>query len=33
MFVNAKMIPVDPIPGMRGGGIKESEWWRGRIQV
>jgi hypothetical protein len=24
MYVNAKMIPVETIPGIRGGGMKES---------
>jgi hypothetical protein len=24
MYVNAKMIPVQTIPGIGGGGIKES---------
>jgi hypothetical protein len=24
MFVNAKMIPVETIPGIRGGGREES---------
>jgi hypothetical protein len=25
MYVNGKMIPVETIPGMVGGGIKENE--------
>jgi hypothetical protein len=24
MYVNAKMIPVETVPGIRGGGMKES---------
>jgi hypothetical protein len=24
MYVNAKMIPVETVPGIRGGGIKED---------
>jgi hypothetical protein len=24
MYVNAKMIPVETVPGIRGGWIKES---------
>jgi hypothetical protein len=28
MYVNAKMIPVETIPGIKGGEIKES---RGRV--
>jgi hypothetical protein len=27
-YVNAKMIPVETIPGIRGGG-DEREQWRG----
>jgi hypothetical protein len=27
MYVNAKMIPVETILGMRGGANK-GEWWR-----
>jgi hypothetical protein len=27
MYVNAKMIPVETIPEMRGGKDK-GEWWR-----
>jgi hypothetical protein len=27
MYVNAKMIPIETIPGIGGEGIKES--WRG----
>jgi hypothetical protein len=23
MYVNAKMIPVEPVPGIGGGGMKE----------
>jgi hypothetical protein len=26
MYVNAKMIPVETIPGMRRGGDKEEQW-------
>jgi hypothetical protein len=25
MYVNGKMIPVETIPGMRGGRIKEND--------
>jgi hypothetical protein len=25
MYANAKMIPVETIPGIRGGGIKERD--------
>jgi hypothetical protein len=25
MYVNVKMIPVETIPGMGGGGIKEND--------
>jgi hypothetical protein len=28
MYVNGKMIPVETIPGMGGGG-SEGDWWRG----
>jgi hypothetical protein len=28
MYVNAKMISVETVPGMGRGGDKE-EWWRG----
>jgi hypothetical protein len=28
MYVNAKMIPTETIPGMEGKG----EWWKGWIQ-
>jgi hypothetical protein len=31
MYVNAKMIPVETIPGMGDGRMKESSW--GGIQV
>jgi hypothetical protein len=24
MYVNAKMLPVETVPGIEGGGIKES---------
>jgi transglutaminase-like putative cysteine protease len=24
MYLNAKMIPAETVPGIRGGGIKES---------
>jgi hypothetical protein len=24
MYINAKMIPAESVPGIRGGGIKES---------
>jgi hypothetical protein len=24
MYVNAKMIPVETVPGIRGGGMKQS---------
>jgi hypothetical protein len=24
MYINAKMIPVETVPGIRGGGMKES---------
>jgi hypothetical protein len=24
MYVNAKMIPVETVPGIRGGGMKKS---------
>jgi hypothetical protein len=24
MYVNAKMIPVETIPGIRGGGMREN---------
>jgi hypothetical protein len=24
MYVNAKMIPVETVPGIKGGGMKES---------
>jgi hypothetical protein len=24
MYVNTKMIPVETVPGIKGGGIKES---------
>jgi hypothetical protein len=24
MYVNAKMMPVETVPGIRGGGMKES---------
>jgi hypothetical protein len=26
MFVNAKMTPVETIPGIRGGGDKGKQW-------
>jgi hypothetical protein len=29
VYVNANMIPVETVPGIRGGGAK-GEWWRGR---
>jgi hypothetical protein len=32
MYLNAKIVPVQTIPGIRGVGHK-GEWWRGRIQV
>jgi hypothetical protein len=28
MYVNAKMVPIETIPGMGGEGNK-GEWWRG----
>jgi hypothetical protein len=33
MFVNAKMIPVETVPGIRRGGMKESsvEWVNSRM--
>jgi hypothetical protein len=27
--VNAKMIPVETVPGIKGGRMKESSWGRG----
>jgi hypothetical protein len=27
MHVNAKMIPVETVPGIRGGRIKDSSEW------
>jgi hypothetical protein len=27
MYVNAKMIPVEIVPGIRGGWIKDSSGW------
>jgi hypothetical protein len=32
MYVNAKMIPVETVPRIRGGRNK-GEWWRGGVQV
>jgi hypothetical protein len=32
MYVNGKMIPVETMPGIEGGGNK-GEWWRGWFQV
>jgi hypothetical protein len=32
MYINAKMIPVETIPQIGGGG-DEREWWRGWIHV
>jgi hypothetical protein len=26
MYVNAKMIPVETVPGIGRGGMKESSW-------
>jgi hypothetical protein len=37
MYANAKMIPVETVQGIKGGGMGErsggGEKWRGRIQV
>jgi hypothetical protein len=33
MYVNGKMIPVETIPGKRGGSEDNGELWRGLIQV
>jgi hypothetical protein len=30
MYVNATMIPVETVPGVRGKGVK-GEWWLGWI--
>jgi hypothetical protein len=27
MYVNAKMLPAEPVPGIRGGQDK-GEWWK-----
>jgi hypothetical protein len=32
MYINAKMIPVETVPGISGGG-DEREHWKGWIQV
>jgi hypothetical protein len=32
MYVNVKMVPVETIPGIRGGGIKERSG-EGKTQV
>jgi hypothetical protein len=32
MYVNAKMVPVETVPGM-GADEDKGEQWRGRIQV
>jgi hypothetical protein len=32
MYVNAKLIPVETVPGIWGRGDKEEQW-RGEIQV
>jgi hypothetical protein len=26
MYVNAKMIPIETVPGIRGGEEKEEQW-------
>jgi hypothetical protein len=31
VYVNAKMIPVETVPGIRGGG-NEREQWRGEFK-
>jgi hypothetical protein len=29
MYVNGRMIPIEAIPGIGGGRVKESKPWRG----
>jgi hypothetical protein len=26
MYVNAKMTPIETVPGIRGGGDEEEQW-------
>jgi hypothetical protein len=33
MYVNAKMIPVETVPGIEGGGMKESNGGGGSIMM